>query len=350
MIMNITELLHITSDMEASDLHLTVGVPPTLRIHGLLTKLDYPELTESDVYEMLYSVLSDEHRKKFETLKEIDFSLEIVNGARFRVNVFMHRRGIAGAFRLIPEQLKTLEELGLPQNLAEFTKKPKGLVLMTGPTGSGKSTTISTLIDIINEKQRLHIITIEDPIEFIHHHKNCIIDQREVGLHTNSFSYALRSALREDPDVIMVGEMRDLETISMAVTAAETGHLVFSTLHTNSAAETVERIIDVFPAHQQRQIRIQLAESLQGVVTQTLLPNVDRTKRLPAVEIMIATPAIKNIIREERIHMIPAIIQASQQYGMQTMDQSIRQLFLSHLIDRETALSKASDPKFVVSY
>ncbi|HNR65466.1 MAG TPA: type IV pilus twitching motility protein PilT [Atribacterota bacterium] len=348
--MNITELLHLTSDMEASDLHLTVGVPPTLRIHGLLTKLDYPELNESDVYEMLYSILSEEHRKKFETLKEIDFSLEIVNGARFRVNVFMHRRGIAGAFRLIPEQLKTLEELGLPQNLSEFTKKPKGLVLMTGPTGSGKSTTISTLIDIINEKQRLHIITIEDPIEFIHHHKNCIIDQREVGLHTNSFSYALRSALREDPDVIMVGEMRDLETISMAVTAAETGHLVFSTLHTNSAAETVERIIDVFPAHQQRQIRIQLAESLQGVVTQTLLPNVDQTKRLPAVEIMIATPAIKNIIREERIHMIPAIIQASQQYGMQTMDQSIRQLFLSHQIDRETALSKANDPKFVVSY
>ena len=348
--MNITELLHITSDMDASDLHLTVGVPPTLRIHGLLTKLDYPVLNENDVYEMLYSVLSDEHRKKFERLKEIDFSLEIVNGARFRVNVFMHRRGIAGAFRLIPEKLKTLEELGLPQKLEEFTKKPKGLVLVTGPTGSGKSTTISTLIDIINEKQRLHIITIEDPIEFIHHHKSCIIDQREVGLHTDSFSYALRSALREDPDVIMVGEMRDLETISMAVTAAETGHLVFSTLHTNSAAETVERIIDVFPAHQQRQIRIQLAESLQGVVTQTLLPNVDRTKRLPVVEIMVATPAIKNIIREERIHMIPAIIQASQQYGMQTMDQSIRQLFLSHQIDRETALSKASDSKFVVSH
>ena len=348
--MNITQLLHITSDMDASDLHLTVGVPPTLRIHGLLTKLDYPVLSEDDVYEMLYSVLSDEHRKKFERLKEIDFSLEIVNGARFRVNVFMHRRGMAGAFRLIPEKLKTLEELGLPQKLEEFTRRPKGLVLMTGPTGSGKSTTISTLIDIINENQRLHIITIEDPIEFIHHHKNCIIDQREVGLHTNSFSYALRSALREDPDVIMVGEMRDLETLSMAVTAAETGHLVFSTLHTNSAAETVERIIDVFPAHQQRQIRIQLAESLQGVVTQTLLPNVDRTKRLPVVEIMVATPAIKNIIREERIHMIPAIIQASQQYGMQTMDQSIRQLFLSHQIDRETALSKASDPKFVVSH
>lgn len=348
--MKITELLKITSQMEASDLHLTVGVPPTLRINGSLLPLECPELNENDVFEMLYSVLSEEQRAKFEKLKEIDFSLEIVNVARFRVNIFMHRRGIAGAFRLIPERIKTLEELGLPQKLAEFTRKPKGLVLVTGPTGSGKSTTISTLIDIINETQKLHIITIEDPIEFIHQHKNCIIDQREVGLHTKSFSNALRSALREDPDVIMVGEMRDLETISMAVTAAETGHLVFSTLHTNSAAETVERIIDVFPAHQQRQIRIQLAESLQGVVTQTLVPNVDQSMRLPAIEIMIATPAIRNIIREERIHMIPATIQSSQQYGMQTMDQSLRQLFLSHLIERETALSKANDPKFVVTH
>lgn len=350
MSINITELLKITSERDASDLHLTVGVPPTLRVNGFLSKLDYPELTESDVYEMIYSILSNEQRKKFEEIKEIDFSLEIVNVARFRVNVFMHRRGIAGAFRLIPEKIKTLEELGLPQNLAEFSKKPKGLVLITGPTGSGKSTTISSLIDIINEHQKLHIITIEDPIEFIHQHKNCIIDQREVGLHTKSFAYALRSALREDPDVILVGEMRDLETISMAVTAAETGHLVFSTLHTNSAAETVERIIDVFPAHQQRQIRIQLSESLQGVISQTLLPNIDQSKRVPAVEIMIATPAIKNIIREERIHMIPAAIQGSQQYGMQTMDQSLRQLYHNHIIDRETALSKANDPKFVVSH
>ena len=348
--MNITELLKITRDRNASDLHLTVGIPPTLRVNGILTKLDYPDLSENDVYEMIYSVLSNEHRKKFEELKEIDFSLEIVNVARFRVNVFMHRRGIAGAFRLIPDKIKKLEELGLPKHLVEFTKKPKGLVLITGPTGSGKSTTISGLIDIINENQKLHIITIEDPIEFIHHHKQCIIDQREVGLHTKSFAYALRSALREDPDVILVGEMRDLETISMAVTAAETGHLVFSTLHTNSAGETVERIIDVFPVHQQRQIRIQLAESLQGVVSQTLLPNIDQTKRVPAVEIMIATPAIRNIIREERIHMIPAAIQGAQQLGMQTMDQSLRQLYQNQIIDRETALSKANDSKFVVSH
>ncbi len=347
--MNITELLKLTDELEASDLHLTVGVPPTLRVNGLLSPLKYPELTENDVYEMVYSILSNEQRKKFEELKEIDFSLEVVNVARFRVNVFLHRNGIGAAFRLIPEKIKTLDELGLPQSIAEFTRRPKGLVLITGPTGSGKSTTISSLIDIINESQRFHIITIEDPIEFIHKHKKCIIDQREVGLHTSSFAYALRSALREDPDVILVGEMRDLETISLAVTAAETGHLVFSTLHTNSAAETVERIIDVFPAHQQRQIRIQLAESLQGVVSQTLLPNIDQTKRVPSVEIMIATPAIKNIIREERIHMIPATIQSSQQYGMQTMDQSLRQLYQNHIIDKATALSKASDPKFVVS-
>lgn len=348
--MKISELLKITSDLDASDLHLTVGVPPTLRVNGFLSKLDYPALTENDVYEMLYGVLSNEQKKKFEEIKEIDFSIEIVNGARFRVNVFQHRRGIAGAFRLIPEKIKTLEELGLPKSLKEFAQKPKGLVLITGPTGSGKSTTISSLIDIINENQKLHIITIEDPIEFIHQHKNCIIDQREVGMHTQSFAYALRSALREDPDVILVGEMRDLETISMAVTAAETGHLVFSTLHTNSAAETVERIIDVFPSHQQRQIRIQLAESLQAVVSQTLLPNIDQTGRVPAVEIMKATPAVKNIIREERIHMIPATIQASRQHGMQTTDQCLRELYHNHIIDREVALLKAVDAKFVLSH
>ena len=254
--MKITELLRITRDAEASDLHLTVGAPPTIRVNGLLSQLNYPALEDIEVNEMLYSVLSKEQIKKLEELKDIDFSLEILNVARFRAYVFMHRRGLAGAFRLIPERIKSLEELELPLGLADFTKKAKGLVLVTGPTGSGKSTTISTLIDIINERDNLHIITIEDPIEFIHQHKNCIIDQREVGLHARSFSLALRSALREDPDVILVGEMRDLETISMAVTAAETGHLVFSTLHTNSAAETIERIIDVFPPHQQRQIRI----------------------------------------------------------------------------------------------
>ena len=348
--MKITELLRITRDAEASDLHLTVGAPPTIRVNGLLSQLNYPALEDIEVNEMLYSVLSKEQIKKLEELKDIDFSLEILNVARFRANVFMHRRGLAGAFRLIPERIKSLEELELPLGLADFTKKAKGLVLVTGPTGSGKSTTISTLIDIINERDNLHIITIEDPIEFIHQHKNCIIDQREVGLHTRSFSLALRSALREDPDVILVGEMRDLETISMAVTSAETGHLVFSTLHTNSAAETIERIIDVFPPHQQRQIRIQLAESLQGVISQTLLPNIDQSKRVPAVEVMVATPAIRNIIREEKIHLIPATIQSSQQYGMQSMDQSLRKLFRNHIIDRETALYRARDTSYVLSH
>jgi twitching motility protein PilT len=346
---DIRQLLKITNDLEASDLHLTVGVPPTVRINGFLSKLDYPELTVDDVYNLLYGLLNNEQKKKFEEIKEIDFSVEIPSLARFRVNIFQHRRGIAGAFRLIPDKIKTLEDLGLPESLKDFTTKPKGLVLITGPTGSGKSTTIASLIDIINENQRLHIITIEDPIEFIHKHKNCIIDQREVGMHTQSFSYALRSALREDPDVILVGEMRDLETIAMAVTAAETGHLVFSTLHTNSAAETVERVIDVFPSHQQRQIRIQLAESLQAVVSQTLLPNIEQSCRVPVVEIMRATPAIKNIIREERIHMIPATIQSSQKQGMQTTDQCLRELYRNHIITREVALSKATDAAFVVS-
>ncbi len=348
--MNINELLKQTNDLEASDLHITVGVPPTLRINGFLSTLDYPQLKETDTYEMLYSIMNDEQKKKFEKVKEIDFSVELRNVARFRVNVFLHRRGIGGAFRLIPDKIKSLEELGLPGSLEDFTKKSKGLILVTGPTGSGKSTTIASMVDLINENNRLHIITIEDPIEFIHKHKNCIIDQREIGLHTNSFSYALRSALREDPDVILVGEMRDLETIAMAVTAAETGHLVFSTLHTNSAAETVERIIDVFPTHQQRQIRVQLAESLRAVISQTLVPNIDETCRVPVVEIMQANPAIRNIIREERIHMIPSTIQSSKQQGMQSTDQCLRELYHNHIISREVALSKAVDQKYVVSY
>jgi len=346
----IIELLKTASDFEASDLHLTVGVPPTLRVNGSLLKMDLPELTENDVYELLYSVMSNEQKKKFEDINEIDFSLEIVNGERFRVNVFRHRRGMAGAFRLILGKIKTLEELGLPASIGNLAKIQKGLVLVTGPTGSGKSTTLSTLIDIINENQRLHIITIEDPIEFVHKHKKCIIEQREVGSHTQSFSYALRSALREDPDVILVGEMRDLETISMAVTAAETGYLVFSTLHTNSAAETVERIIDVFPPEQQRQIRIQLAESLIAVLSQSLIPNIDQTSRVPVVEIMRATPAIRNIIREERIHMIYATIQSSYQHGMQTVDQCLKDLYKNHIIDREVAISKAMDPNYVTSH
>ena len=244
--MDIKELLRITKEKDASDLHISVGSPPILRINGKLKKLNLPELNRQNVHEMIYSMISDKQKEKYESLHELDFSFELEDLTRFRTNIFKTRRGEAGAFRLIPERIKSLSELNLPEEISVFTKKPKGFVLVTGPTGSGKTTTLASLIDIINQERYEHIITIEDPIEFIHNHKNCVIDQREVGIHTDSFAYALRSALREDPDVILVGEMRDLDTISMAVTAAETGHLVFSTLHTNSAAETVERVINVF--------------------------------------------------------------------------------------------------------
>jgi len=307
--MDIRELLTITKERDASDLHITIGVPPILRINGKLKKLDLPELDRQNVHELIYSIISDKQKDKYEELHELDFSFELEDMTRFRINIFKTRRGEAAAFRLIPEQIKSLAQLGLPEELSFFTKKSKGFVLVTGPTGSGKTTTIASLIDIINKERYEHIITIEDPIEFIHNHKNCVIDQREVGFHTDSFAYALRSALREDPDVILVGEMRDLDTISMAVTAAETGHLVFSTVHTNSAAETVERIINVFPPHQQNQIRIQVAESLLGIVAQTLIPTIDEEGRVPALELMIATPAIRNIIREEKVHQMPATIQ-----------------------------------------
>ena len=343
--MDIRELLSIAKQRNASDLHITVGVPPILRINGSLKKLDYPELTFKDVHEMIYSIIDDEQKSKYEKNHELDFSFELENVARFRINIFQTRKGEAAAFRIIPEKIKSLAELNLPEELSFFTKKSKGFVLVTGPTGCGKSTTLATLIDIINRERYAHIITIEDPIEFIHSHKNCIIDQREVGTHTDSFSYALRSALREDPDVILVGEMRDLETISMAVTAAETGHLVFSTLHTNSAAETVERIINVFPPYQQSQVRTQVAESLLGIVAQTLLPTIDGERRVPAIELMIATPAIRNIIRENKIHQISAIIQMGRKEGMISLDQSLRELLIEGRISREEAIKKAIDKK-----
>jgi len=343
--MDIKKLLTITTERDASDLHLTIGVPPVLRINGKLKKLNLPELTPQDVHEMIYGIITDKQKNKFEEFHELDFSFELENGARFRTNIFKTRRGEAGAFRLIPDKIKSLAELNLPEELSIFTKKIKGFVLVTGPTGSGKTTTLATLIDIINKERYEHIITIEDPIEFIHVHKNCIIDQREVGIHTNTFAGALRSALREDPDVILVGEMRDLETISMAVTSAETGHLVFSTLHTNSAAETVERIINVFPPHQQSQIRMQVAESLLGIVAQTLLPTLDEEGRVPAVELTIATPAIKNVIREEKIHQMPSIIQMGRKDGMLSLDQSLKNLLVDGKISREEAIRRAIDKK-----
>lgn len=343
--MDIRKLLSIAKERDASDLHITIGVPPVLRINGSLKKLNYPELTFEDVHEMIYSIINDEQKRKYEEFHELDFSFELENVARFRTNIFQTRRGEAAAFRVIPEKIKSLEELNLPEELSFFAKKSKGFVLITGPTGSGKTTTLATLIDIINREKYKHIITIEDPIEFIHTHKNCIIDQREVGTHTDSFSYALRSALREDPDIILVGEMRDLETISMAVTAAETGHLVFSTLHTNSVAETVERIINVFPPYQQSQVRTQVAESLLGIVAQTLLPTIDDEGRVPAIELMIATPAIRNIIRENKIHQMSAIIQMGRKDGMISLDQSLRELLIEGKISREEAIKKAIDKK-----
>ncbi|MBU1035748.1 MAG: type IV pilus twitching motility protein PilT [bacterium] len=343
--MDIRELLTITKERDASDLHLTVGIPPIIRINGKLKKLNLPELTLQDVHEMIYSIITDQQKSNFEQFHELDFSFELENGARFRTNIFRTRRGEAAAFRLIPEKIKSLTGLNLPEEISIFTKKTKGFVLVTGPAGSGKTTTLATLIDIINRERYEHIITIEDPIEFIHTHKNCIIDQREVGTHTNSFAGALRSALREDPDVILVGEMRDLETISMAVTAAETGHLVFSTLHTNSAAETVERIINVFPPHQQSQIRMQVAESLVGIIAQTLIPTIDEGGRVPAIELMIATTAIRNIIREEKIHQMPATIQMGRKDGMLSLDQSLKNLLIDGKISQEEAIKRAIDKK-----
>ena len=343
--MQIKELLIEAKEKEASDLHLNTGIPPVLRIDGKLVRLDLPELTPEITHEMLYSILSEKQKIDFENFGELDLSYELVNISRFRVNIFKHRRGEGGAFRLIPEKVKTLSELGLPSILSDFTEKDRGLVLITGPTGSGKSTTLAAMIDIINKNRHDNIITIEDPIEFIHSHKKCLISQREIGSHTQSFASALRNALREDPDVILVGEMRDLETISMALTAAETGHLVFSTLHTISASETIERIIDVFPPHQQNQVRMQLAGSLLGVVAQTLLPLLDEKGRVPALEIMVANPAIKNLIREGKAYQISSTIQISKKDGMQSLDQSLKDLLMEGKINQENAMKKAIDKK-----
>jgi twitching motility protein PilT len=343
--MEIKELLIITKEKDASDLHLNVGVPPVLRINGKLEKLNLPELTQEDTHNMIYSILDEKQETDFEKCGELDLSYELNNLTRFRVNVFKHRRGEGAAFRLIPEKIKTLSELNLPSIISTFTDKDKGLVLITGPTGSGKSTTLAALIDIINKNRYDNIITIEDPIEFVHYHQNCLISQREIGAHTKSFASALRNALREDPDVILVGEMRDLETISMALTAAETGHLVFSTLHTISAAETIERIIDVFPPHQQNQVRMQLAGSILGVIAQTLLPTKDEKGRVPAIEVMIANPAIRNLIREGKVHQIPSTIQTSKKEGMQSLDQALKDLVMEDKISREEALKKAIDKK-----
>lgn len=337
--MDIADLLIQTKERGASDLHLSSGSRPMMRLHGDLTPIDAAVLTKDAVHKMIYEILNDEQRRAFEETRDLDFAIELGEVARFRVNVFNHRNGEGAVFRVIPTQIRTFQELGMPEVLQTLALRENGLVLVTGPTGSGKSTTLAAMIDLVNSTTKKHIITLEDPIEFVHKSKNCLVNQREIGPHTKSFSSALRAALREDPDVILVGEMRDLETISLALTAAETGHLVFATLHTKSAPKTVDRVIDAFPPAQQQQIRVQLAEALQGVVSQLLLPTKDKKGRVAALEIMVATVAIRNLIREGKTHQMPSVIQTSTQLGMQSLEQALKNFVLQGRVDRALAES-----------
>ncbi len=338
--MDITQLLTFGVQQGASDCHLSSGEPPMLRIHGELKKLDHPALSKDDVHNMVFDMMNDNQRKVFQETRECDFSFEMGDIARFRVNVFMQRRGEASVFRTIPTKILALEQLGMPPILRELCDKEKGLILVTGPTGSGKSTTLAAMIDYLNDTFEGHILTIEDPIEFVHKSKKCLVSQRELGPHTLSFANALKSALREDPDVILVGEMRDLDTIQLALTAAETGHLVFGTLHTSSAPKTVDRIIDVFPPNQQAQIRAQFSESVEGVITQTLLKK-KSGGRAAALEIMVGTNAVRNLIREAKLHQIPGIMQASKKDGMQTMDMALVDLVTKGLVTKAEAQSRS---------
>lgn len=339
----ISDLLIMCKEKGASDIHLSSGAPPMLRIHGSLIPVEEEIYTKDRVHEMIYEVLTDDRKAQLEEKHEIDFAIELSEVGRFRVNAFYQRRGESASFRIIPAKIKTLEELNIPPVASSIARSKKGLVLVTGPTGSGKSTTLAAMIDVINCERNDHILTIEDPIEFVHENKKCLVNQREVGPHTNSFSIALRSALREDPDVILVGEMRDLETIQMALTASETGHVVFATLHTNSAAQTIDRIVDVFPPHQQQQIRTQLSEALVAVISQALIPTVDGQGRVVACEIMVATPAIRNLIREGKTHQMPSIIQTGAKDGMQSMDQCLKMLVMKNKISKEEAYLRALD-------
>jgi twitching motility protein PilT len=347
--MDITELLTFAHRSGASDAHLTSGEPPRVRIHGDMKRLEHPALSAEEVHNMVFDIMSDALRRQFQETNDVDFSFELGDLARFRVNVFRGRRGEGAVFRTIPTKVLTIEDLGLPSILKEVCDKEKGLVLVTGPTGSGKSTTLAAMIDYINEDYEGHILTIEDPIEFVHHSKKCLINQREVGPHTMSFTAALRGALREDPDVILVGEMRDLETISLALTAAETGHLVFGTLHTSSAPKTVDRIIDVFPAAQQEQIRIMFSESIQAVITQTLLKKRAGGGRIAALEVLIGTPAVRNLIREGKIHQIPSAMQTGQKVGMQTLDMALIDLVRRNMVTIEEAESRTLTPNLFSS-
>ena len=330
-------------DLDGSDLHLTTGTPPQVRVHGTLRALDLPVLGASDTKALAYSVLTGAQRKWFEESLDVDLSFGIEGLARFRCNVFSQRGAVAAVYRVIPARIKTFEDLGLPSAVATLVDRPRGLVLVTGPTGSGKSSTLAAMIDRINSERHEHILTIEDPIEFIHAHRNCLVNQREIHGDTRSFASALRAALREDPDIVLIGELRDLETIESALRIAETGHLTLATLHTNSAAQTINRIIDVFPAHQQGQIRTQLSLVLEAVVCQTLLPRADGQGRVAALEIMMPTPAIRNLIRDDKVHQIYSAMQTGQERaGMQTMNQSLAALYRKRVISLDTALGASS--------
>ncbi|MGC8782832.1 MAG: type IV pilus twitching motility protein PilT [Armatimonadota bacterium] len=343
--MHIDDLLRMVVQRDASDLHLRAGEPPILRIHGDLKRTDLPRLTAEDVKNLLYAILNEERKQRFERDKELDLSYEVPGLARFRVNMFWQQRCVGAALRLIPFRIRTIDELLMPPAVKELCMRPRGLLLVTGPTGSGKSTSLAAMIDHINTHKRCHIMTIEDPIEYMHHDKLSIINQRELGVDTHSFADALRHVMRQNPDVILVGEMRDLETIHLAITAAETGHLVMSTVHTQDAPQTIDRIVDVFPPEQQQQIRMQLSVVLVGVLSQTLLPNAQGTGRVAAFELMVATPSVRNLIREGKTHQLYMDIQTGAEYGMQTLDSCLLNLVRKGLVDFEDAIAKSSNPR-----
>jgi len=334
------KLMH---DQGASDLHLAAGQPPAIRIHGDIERVKYKVLDNDDLRSMLYEITAEDKIKVFEETGDVDFGYEIPGLARYRSNFFMQHNGIGAVFREIPSEIMSAEKLGLPSVISKLATLPRGLVLVTGPTGSGKSTTLAAILDVANKSRSDHIITIEDPIEFVHKSKVCIVNQREIGQHTKSFTAALRGALREDPDIILVGEMRDLETISLAIEAASTGHLVFSTLHTTSAPKTIDRIVEVFPANEQPQIRSTLSDGIRAVIAQTLFKRIDKKGRVPALEILIATPAVRNLIREGKSHQLPSMMQTGKKYGMQLLDEAIMDLYNKGQISAEDAYTKAND-------